>query len=64
MREEVVTALAAEEDDSPTAFALKGAITSAVDIRLAMKFTTETVGAVPSSAPNRETFPSSSYNFA
>ena len=43
----MVAALAGEEDESPTALALKGAISSTVAIRLATTFTTETGGAVP-----------------
>ena len=64
VRDEVVAALAAKEDESPTALALEGAIGSAVAIRLATKFTTETGGAVPPPAPRREPVPDSSINIA
>ena len=63
-REEVVAALAVEEDESPTALALKGAISSAVAIRLATTFTTETGGAVPPPAPRNEPVPDSIFNIA
>ena len=46
VRDEVVAALIAEEDESAAALALKVAISSAVSIRLATTFTAETGGAV------------------
>ena len=64
VRDEVVAALAAEEDGSPTALALKGSISSAVAIRLATILRTETGGKVPPPAPRGETVPCSSFNFA
>ena len=64
VRDEVMAALAAEEDESPTASALKGAISSAVAILLATTFTTEPGGAVPPPAPRREPVPDSSFNIA
>ena len=60
VRDEVVAAPAAEEDESPTELALKESISSAVAIRLATTFTTETRGAVPPPAPRREPVPDSS----
>ena len=62
VRDEVVAALAAKEDESSTALALKGPISSAVAIRLATKFTTETGGAVPPPAPRYEPIPDSIFN--
>ena len=64
VHDEVVAALAAEEDESSIALALTGAISSAVAIRLATTFTTETGGVVLPPAPRREPVPDSSFNIA
>ena len=61
---EVVAAIAAEEDESPTALARMGAISTAVAIRLATKFTTETPDAVPPPGTRRETVPDPRNNIA
>ena len=60
----MVAALAAEEDESQTALALEGAISSAMATRLATSFRIETGGAVPPLAPRREPVPDSSFNIA
>ena len=57
-------ALAAEEDESPTALALNGASSFILAISLATTFKTETGGAVPPLAPRREPVPDSSLNIA
>ena len=59
VRDEVVAARAAEEDESPTTLALKGDISSTVAIHLAKTFTTEMGSPVPPPAPRRELVPDS-----